>query len=691
MPLSVYGQQAQRKIDSLIQAVNFAKSDTDKINVLLALSDAYKWSDILYKTRYAKEALQLADRVKWDKGIIAANIQLSGVCAVCNRDYTQSIKYAEKAASVAKMSGNKISEAHAINQIGNNYMQLSQYEKAIESYREVLALTSDPNVELSVLANMGVIYTQIADFPKAIACYDSSLLLLETLVRESGQANINDTLQEALLLITIADLYREMEDRDKALANYNKVLQLIKKVSARQLYLEILALKGIATAYYQMHNYDKAIEYYNAALNICIETDDIINKIKEETHINNQLGLVYLEMGDVAKAMTYAQRSLQQAEANNYQDLLPQNYLNMGRIYTALKDNKKAIGYLKKAIDHCKQSGALVFEKDALKALSDAYEQADEPALALDAFRQYKAIGDSLYSLNRVNEITRIDLKYEYDSKKFADSVSQAGNYQLKIQKQRVFTYSGFAGLAVVLVLAFFIYRNYSHQKKANILISKAKDAVDEEKEKSDALLLNILPVDVAMELKQHGDVRPKLFDNVTVLFTDFVSFTVAGDRLTPQQLVAELHACFKAFDVIIGKYKIEKIKTVGDAYLAVSGLPQSNANHAEDIVKAALEIRDFMAARRKQFPENTFEIRLGINSGPVVAGIVGVKKFAYDIWGDTVNVAARMEQYSQEGKVNISEKTYALVKDKFHCTDRGVLNVKNKGHMNMYFVEAIS
>ena len=156
---------------------------------------------------------------------------------------------------------------------------------------------------------------------------------------------------------------------------------------------------------------------------------------------------------------------------------------------------------------------------------------------------------------------------------------------------------------------------------------------------------------------------------------------------MTPQQLVDELDVCFKAFDGIIEKYNIEKIKTIGDAYLAVSGLPSSDPIHAKNAVLAAIEITHFIQNRLAQLGNKTFKVRIGIHSGSVVAGIVGVKKYAYDIWGDTVNTAARMEQNSEPGKINISQATYELVKDQFVCTSREDLDVKGKGKMKMYFV----
>ena len=218
--------------------------------------------------------------------------------------------------------------------------------------------------------------------------------------------------------------------------------------------------------------------------------------------------------------------------------------------------------------------------------------------------------------------------------------------------------------------------------------IEKQHKELKIEKEKSDSLLLNILPEEIAEELKEKGHSDARLYNDVSVLFTDFVDFTKAGERMEPQQLVDELHICFKTFDEIIARHNIEKIKTIGDAYLAVGGLPAADNDHATNTIMAALEIREFMAQRKILLNDGTFEVRLGVHSGSVVAGIVGIKKFAYDIWGDTVNTAARMEQNSERGKINISQATYELIKDKFECTPRGAVTAKNKGELDMYFVE---
>lgn len=224
-------------------------------------------------------------------------------------------------------------------------------------------------------------------------------------------------------------------------------------------------------------------------------------------------------------------------------------------------------------------------------------------------------------------------------------------------------------------------------------LTQHQKIIIEKEKLRSDELLLNILPEEVAEELKTKGSAEAKQFEDVTVMFTDFKDFTGISEKLSPAELVAEIDTCFKAFDGIISKHNIEKIKTIGDSYMCAGGLPVANTTNASDVVKAAIEIQDYMqqySLKQKANNKEVFEIRIGIHTGPVVAGIVGVKKFAYDIWGDTVNIASRMESAGETGKINISGSTYLLIKDKFKCVHRGKIQAKNKGEIDMYFVEQI-
>ena len=227
--------------------------------------------------------------------------------------------------------------------------------------------------------------------------------------------------------------------------------------------------------------------------------------------------------------------------------------------------------------------------------------------------------------------------------------------------------------------------------EKQNEELIQKNILVEKEKQRSDNLLLNILPEEVAEELKAKGFAEAKQYDEVTVLFTDFKDFTRISEIMSPKELVEEIHSCFKAIDNIIGKYNIEKIKTIGDSYMCAGGLPIPNKTHAADIVSAGLEILQYIQTRieeKNAIGKEAFHIRIGIHTGPVVAGIVGIKKFAYDIWGDTVNTASRMEANGEIEKVNISGTTYELIKEKFTCIYRGKILVRGKGELDMYFVE---
>lgn len=217
--------------------------------------------------------------------------------------------------------------------------------------------------------------------------------------------------------------------------------------------------------------------------------------------------------------------------------------------------------------------------------------------------------------------------------------------------------------------------------------LSETLQLVEQEREKSDHLLLNILPAATALELKETGKATPKSYDNVSVLFADFQGFSTIAENLDAEELVGDLDEIFKRFDEIIRRHGLEKIKTIGDAYMAAGGLSEQGSDaHPKAAVQAALEIQEFLEKHRTKNGKN-WVARCGIHTGPVTAGVVGQDKFAYDIWGSTVNLAARMENASEPGKVNISEATYQKVNSFFECTFRGKVKAKNIGEVNMYFV----
>jgi len=242
--------------------------------------------------------------------------------------------------------------------------------------------------------------------------------------------------------------------------------------------------------------------------------------------------------------------------------------------------------------------------------------------------------------------------------------------------------------------------RRLSHQTMAHlelrrklIELSGARKALESEKMRSDDLLLNILPAKIADELKTRDEVEPRHYNSATIMFTDFKGFTRLAEVSEPRTLVNDLNQYFSAFDEIIERNNLEKLKTIGDAYMCAGGLPEENSTHPVDACRAALEIQELMArvnSQREKMRLPRWDLRIGLHTGPVMAGVVGKKKFTYDIWGDAVNVAARMESNGEAGRIALSESTYHRVKDQFECEHRSPIDAKNKGVLDTYFLNGL-
>jgi adenylate cyclase len=330
---------------------------------------------------------------------------------------------------------------------------------------------------------------------------------------------------------------------------------------------------------------------------------------------------------------------------------------------------------------------------DNLPVLSDAYEGLGDPARALDTWKQYHALKDSLGMQRAMADLAGIMITRDLEQRLQQDSLANEQQRLLLMleneaqlsRERNTRNLMTFAGVGSLL-LALGLWSRLRH-------VRRARAAIQRERDRSENLLLNILPAEIAEELKQKGKCEARDFDTVSILFTDFKGFTEHSATMSAAALVNEINHCFEAFDGIMAKYGIEKIKTIGDAYMAAGGLPVPAEDSVKNTVLAALEMQQFIRERKVQkdaFGEPAFEMRVGIHTGPVVAGIVGVKKFQYDIWGDTVNTASRMESHGVVGQVNISESTHDLLKNdpQFRFAPRGKVEAKGKGRLEMFLVQ---
>ena len=330
-------------------------------------------------------------------------------------------------------------------------------------------------------------------------------------------------------------------------------------------------------------------------------------------------------------------------------------------------------------------------QEELLKEKEEVESQISEKEEALVTIAEEKERAEELAKRKEreVKQLNRETLEKDYLLKEKELALTKADLSQTRSRNLIVLLLliTGF-----IVLLALLSYGRFRASRKARKTLEEKNKTIEEERQRSDDLLRNILPATIAEELKITGKARAQKFDEATVLFTDFYNFTQIAEKLSPEMLVRELDHCFKGFDYIISQYDdVEKIKTIGDAYMCASGLKKGKSIPT-NIVKAALEMQEFLEDYKKERSRlglPAFEARIGLHTGPVVAGVVGVNKFAYDIWGNTVNVAARMEANCEVGRVNISEATYNQVRYQFDCTSRGKVQAKNVGAIEMYYVKA--
>jgi adenylate cyclase len=629
---------------------------------------------------------------------------------------------------------------HALKKVGWCHHQLGKYTTANKKYEEAIEhamRVSDYDALLWLYQQQGDIAHQQALYNQEIEINSKILKLAESL----------DMGPEVLIALNnLGYGFKFLDDKQQAGNYFNLVLATLTDGLTDTMQAEVLKNLGI------LHQNNAEFSRADSALAAAAVIYQRINDTHDESAVYDFLALVHYQKGDVKTAQYYNKKAVKISAKKAHLDVLASSYRTESLIYqslfeyenallsyedhlkisdslaTMLRNRQNDIQQQQYFLLRMEKELKLVWEKEKVTVAALLQLQAETEAkasliakLQADTLAKNAELRSQVLEARRArdlfllqqeqNEVDRQKqmVAYEQQERKLQEILldqerdratkeeqarkllaAKNENQELLLQQSEAqFKNLLFiaAGMLLVILLVLFAYRQL---RSKNVQIAKQQVVIAAERDKSDMLLLNILPAQVAAELKEFGSSKPRAFSEITVVFTDFVGFTMISESLSPEELVATLDKIFLEFDLINERNGLQRIKTIGDAYMCACGLPEQDDEHARKAVRAAIEMRDFVNTFNDDIPEGSpkWKIRIGLNSGPVVAGVVGIKKFAYDIWGDTVNVAARMESSGKPGKVNISADTFKLVGTEFHTEHRGQVEAKNKGKIDMYFVE---
>ena len=605
----------------------------------------FNLSDLPKALEYSSKALQINEEIGNKKGI-AANLGNLGNIYNKLSDNPKALECYSKALHISEEIGNKAGIAAALANIGLVYSNLSDYPKALEYYSKALLINEEIGNKVGIAVNFGnsgLVYIYLSDFPKALEYYTKSLLINEEIVNKVGIASN---------LGNIGLVYHNLSDYPKALEYYSKALHINEEIGNKDGIAKNLG--NIGLVYYKLfeysnvfENYSKALEYFSKSLHFCQE---IGNKSGVANNLMH-LGVVYFHLSDYKKALKNYLKALQINEEIGVKKGIASALGNIGVVYSSkestLYDVKKAEEYFQKTLVLAEEIGARYIIKET-------YEQLH--ILRLNQEHYKEALEFHLKSIALEKEIQSIEVKKQ--AERF-DSVRKIAEREKQLAVERA-----------------------RYEERENIL-------------------RNILPDSVTDRLVKGENPIADHFETASVLFMDLVGFTTLASIAPPKQLVYLLDAIFQKADEVVEQYGLEKIKTIGDGYLAVANVTSPLVEHQKATALAALQLLETMKDFTVNIPNdlgdtnwitnmNEIEIRIGIHTGEVVAGIIGKNKYTYDLWGDAVNIASRMESNSEPGRINISEQFAKSIESypEFSLIPRGEITIKGKGTMNTFWLE---
>lgn len=588
-----------------------------------------------------------------------------------------SLYYADIELEFASTVGDSMFIASAHNMQGGAYLVKGDYIQALNRFNafyDMQMARRDSNGIASALNNIGNTYYYMGDFSRALQYYSRSQEMEEALGKERGLS---------ISLINIGSIYAQLAEHDKALERFKRALVISEKLNDRN--GMGICNHNIGNTYADLNKLDEAHMYLTRSIPLLRESE---NHMSLATTYAN-LADVYLRQGDPDLAMEFLRRSEELRTSLGDQVGLARSAVSRGLVYLELDRFREARKSCEDALARAESLRALPEMRDACDCLYKTHKGLNQNETALRYFERYTQLLDSVNMGEARSQLQVMEFRKQVAEDSIRrtvekQAIAEQHASQLKREgfRRNVLISSGL----VLLIASLFLYRNMRK-------VRSSKQKIEAEKVRTDELLLNMLPADVTREILSKGRMEAREFEHVAILFTDFIEFSAASQSIAPKALIAELNQIFREFDNIIVQHGIMKIKSMGDAYLAAGGLPVPSQDSTKQTVLAAIEMQEYIEGRSRSAEVRTLKnlhMRVGVHEGPVIAGVVGSRNFQYDVWGDTVNIASRLEGAGVSGKVNVSRSVYERLHNdpELQFEPRGLIEIKGKGLVEMWFAE---
>ena len=704
--------QGESLLDSLLNELPKAKDGKDKVILLSTISKELYTSNPDKGIEYGKEGVSLAKSLNWKKGLADNYLSLGLNYSFGKSDNTKADEYFQKALKIYREIGDEKGEAGILSKISfqyystnpdegikiglqgvkiaeesdnkeemaHNYVSLgvnyaygkSNFPKSIEYFNIALKTyeeIEDKSKVASTLGYFGFIYRNQSDYAKALDYYQRSLKIYEQLGNKTGvAANLGN----------IGMIYDFKSDFPRALEYYRKALVIKEELGSKDGQAALLA--NIGLVYYFQSDFPNALENFQKSATLFEEAGNL-NGLASSV---GNTGLIYQKQGDYSRALENYNKAVDIYEELGSRTNLANNLGNIGELYFTLSQDSilkniktetkfvslkknvnlgRSIEYYKRAIDLLEEIGELHTRSSFLKGLSDAYKERGNLDSALSTYKAYNILEDSVFSEKSNTAIANLEAIRQNDLKDREIKIKD-----LKITQSKNERWALIGGAIAVSIVAFVIFR---------------------QRRKSEQLLLNILPMKIAKRLKKKERLIADDIECASIVFIDLVGFTAYSKDRQASEVLQMLNTVFEKIDSLIVKYGLEKIKTIGDGYMAAAGVPEPCDDHAARATNFSLDVHIVIDKVNRE-KDLGITARVGIESGPIVAGVIGDMKFAYDLWGDSVNTASRMESTGTPGLVHISanvKRELDRTTDQFRFEELPPMVVKGKGEMLTYMV----